>query len=105
MEMLVSLSHEIRVEKQDAESAPPVLDAQQQALDAQEQQRIISEYGIDATKEEIAEKEQERIKKEQEEADEKKVTIPADLGQRKPKEDSEQNGSDIQNEHDDLTKL
>ncbi|QZE59485.1 hypothetical protein MPK66_gp241 [Erwinia phage pEa_SNUABM_2] len=109
MEMLVSLSHEIRVEKQDnaateAQTQGPT-DAQQTALDIQEQRRIVEEYGIDASKEEVADKEKDRIEREEEQADEKRIKPPADLGQRKPIEDKDLTATDIQNQHDNLTKI
>lgn len=109
MEMIVSLSHEIRVEKQDnaateAQTQGPT-DAQQAALDLADRQRIVEEYGIDAPKEEVEEKEKDRIEREKEQADEKRITPPADLGQRKPIEDKDVTATDIQNQHDSLTKI
>ena len=109
MEMVVSLSHEIRVEKQDnstteARTQGPT-DAQQTALDIQERNRIVEEYGIDAPKEEVQEKEQDRIDREQEQADDKRIKQPEDLGQRKPIEDKDLTATDIQNQHDNLTKI
>ncbi|UAW96731.1 hypothetical protein pEaSNUABM22_00244 [Erwinia phage pEa_SNUABM_22] len=109
MEMMVSLSHEIRVEKQDntaneAQTQGPT-DAQQRALDLEDQRRIAEEYGIDATKEEIEEKEKERIGREKEKEEDNRVRPPADLGKRKPIEDKDVTATDIQNEHDNLTKI
>lgn len=109
MKMVVSLSHEIRVEKQDsaaneAQTQGPT-DAQQTALDIQERGRIVEEYGIDAPKDEVEEKEKDRIEREQEKEDEKRAKPPADLGQHKPIEGKELTATDIQNEHDLLTKI
>ena len=109
MEMLVSLSHEIRVDRQDSadaqaqELAPT--DGQQRARELQEQKRIADEYGIDTPKDEIEEKEKDRIEREEDAAAERKITKPADLGQRKPIEDKELTATDIQNQHDSLTKI
>ena len=105
MEILVSLSHEIRVDRQDAPEKPVPLDGQQRALELQEQRRIADEYGIDTPKEEIEEKEKDRVKREEEAAAEKKIKPPADLGQRKPDEDKNLTATDIQNQHDLLTKI
>ena len=105
MEIFVSLSHEIRVDRQDAPEKPAPLDGQQRALELQEQRRIADEYGIDAPKEEIEEKEKDRIEREEEAVAEKKTKPPADLGQRKPIEDKDLTATDIQNQHDLLTKI
>lgn len=109
MEMVVSLSHEIRVEKQDTSATEArthgPTDAQQTALEIQERNRIVEEYGIDAPKEEVQEKEQDRIEREKEQEEEKRITPPADLGQRKPIEDKDITATDIQNQHDSLTKI
>lgn len=109
MEMVVSLSHEIRVEKQDNASAEAQTqgptDAQQTALDIQERNRIVEEYGIDAPKDEVQEKEQDRIEREKEKADDKRVKPPENLGQHKPIEDKDVTATDIQNQHDNLTKI
>lgn len=109
MEMLVSLSHEIRVDRQDSADAQAQelahTDGQQRALELQEQKRIAYEYGIDTPKDEIEEKEKDRIEREEDAAAERKITKPADLGQRKPIEDKELTATDIQNQHDSLTKI
>ena len=80
MEMLVSLSHEIRVDRQNeadarAQELAPT-DGQQRALELQEQKRIADEYGIDTPKEEVEEKEKDRIEREEEAAAERKITKP-----------------------------
>lgn len=103
MEIFVSLAHEIRVDRQDKPEKSQPLDGQQRALEQQDQQRIKEEYGIDTPKEEIEQKEKERIEREQEQREEKSVKPPADLGQRKPEE--ELTGSEIQDQHDNLTKI
>ncbi|WAK44560.1 hypothetical protein [Erwinia phage vB_Ea_2910A] len=103
MEIFVSLSHEIRVDRQDTSEKQPPLDGQQRALEQQDQQRIKEEYGIDTPKEEIEKKEKERTEREQEQREEQRTKPPADLGQRKP--EAELTGSEIQDQHDDLTKI
>lgn len=109
MEMLVSLSHEIRVDGQDSADAKATAlaptDGEQRALELQEQQRIAEEYGVDTPKDEIAEKEEDRKKREEEEANSKRTKPPADLGQRKPIDDKDVTATDIQNQHDSLTKI
>lgn len=104
MEMIVSLSHEIRVARQDNDvEKPPVLEGQQKALEEQERQRMSETYDIDEPKEDIAEKEQKRIEAEEEQAEQNRTKPPEDLGQTKINE--EHTATDIQNKHDDLTKL
>ncbi|UAW53352.1 hypothetical protein pEaSNUABM30_00234 [Erwinia phage pEa_SNUABM_30] len=105
MEIYVSLSHEIRVGRQDSNQVvvPETTDGQKRAVDQQEKERIVEEYGIDTPQEEIDEKEKERIEREEEKRDENKTKAPEDLGQRKP--ESELTGSEIQDQHDNLTKI
>lgn len=103
MEIFVSLAHEIRADRQDTPEKSQPLDGQQRALEQQDQQRIKEEYGIDTPKEEIEQKEKERLEREQEQREEKSIKPPADLGQRKPEE--ELTGSEIQDQHDNLTKI
>lgn len=102
MEMLVSLSHELRVDEQDARQAeaaqPEQNPDQKRALEIQERQRIEDTYGIDATEEDIKRGEdaaKEKAEAEQEAAKPEKVE---NLGKFKPNE--ELNGSQIQDIHD-----
>lgn len=101
MEMYISLSHEIRVGENQPETAAQPTDTEKRLLDEQERQRIIDTYGVDATKEEIEEKEKDRIEQEQEKAEENKRTMPENHGQKVPDDESELNATKIQNEHDD----
>lgn len=105
MEMLVSLSHEIRIEEQDVKPATQPTDQAQQALALKDQQRIVEDYGIDASPEEIEKGEKERTEQEEEKAEEAKKTVPQDLGQFKQSDDSENNAAKIQQSHDNLTDL
>jgi len=100
MEMIVSLSHEIRVDKKDVEQKPELTDSAQAAADEKERQRIKDTYGIDGTKQEIEAGENAIKKRNAELAEEKKMTIPADLGKFKTKEGS--NAAQIQDAHDRL---
>ncbi len=104
MEIYVSLSAEVRVDREDRQDAVerrlPPTDSALRAEQLQEQARLKAEYGVDATQEEIERGEEKREKEKEDQ--EKRTSIPDDLGKFKPKED--QNAADIQNIHDNLIK-
>ena len=107
--MIVSLSHEIRIEGQDAAHQKSIAPASHpddvRAKERAEQQRLLDEHGLDTPQEEIDEKEESRIKQEQEKEEENTRTIPEGLGLRKSDPEKEQYGNDIQNQHDLLNKI
>ncbi|QYW05598.1 hypothetical protein pEaSNUABM25_00242 [Erwinia phage pEa_SNUABM_25] len=102
MEMLVSLSHELRVDEQDARTAeeaqPQQNPDQARALELQEKKRIEDTYGVEATDEEIKRGEDAETEKKQAEEESAKPEKVENLGQFKPREDL--TASQIQDEHD-----